>query len=143
MFSNNIDDRLSAWAKSRQAFSKSKTPFVDIMEFWNQAGFTPYNKNIDPYNSKSWPTPWEIISENVYDDFTKALMISYTIKLLPRFEKSKVEIRILTNDAKRQIYNIVVIDDEHVLNYIDEPTTVDQIDTDLLIDTIVEVSKPR
>ena len=143
MFSLNLDDRLSGWASSRVKFAASDTPLQDIAEYWNAAPFTPYNKNIDPYNQKSWPTPWAIISDNVYDDFTKALMISYTIKLLPAYANTNVEIQILTNSEKNKLYNIVIVDKTHVINYVNEVIEIENLNDNLFIDTIITVQKPR
>ena len=107
MFHKPIDDRLSDWALFRRSLETSPTPLEDIWEFWKEAPYIPYNHKIDPFNQKSWPTPWDIIVENKYDDFTKALMIGWSLILTKRFETSKVEIKTLVNDQKTCYYNVV------------------------------------
>ena len=101
MFKKNINDRISEWAKHRQQIDRSDTPLEDVWEFWQKAPFIPYNKNIDPYNKKSWPTPWDIIVENKYDDFTKSLMIALTLKYTNKFKNTPIEIPRSVNDDRR------------------------------------------
>ena len=81
MFNLEVDDRLSAWAALRRQVEQSDAPFDLVWEFWNKSPFVPYNHKIDPYYQASWPSPWEIIVDNSYDDFTRALMIGQTIKM--------------------------------------------------------------
>jgi hypothetical protein len=119
MFQKSIDDRLSDWAAFRKDLESSSTPLEDVWQFWNVAPYIPYNNKIDPFNQRSWPTPWDIIVENKYDDFTKALMIGWTILLTDRFKDSRVEIKTLVNREKNCYYNVVCVDDEWAINYSD------------------------
>lgn len=119
MFKKNIDTRLSEWVKHRQKLDESNTPFEEVCEFWNQAPFVPYNKNIDPYNKKSWPTPWEIIAENKYDDFTKSLMIALSLRYTSKFKNTPIEIQILVDMDEEKRYNVVLVDNMILLNFSD------------------------
>ncbi len=100
MFHESVDDRLSDWAAFRKSLNTSLTPFEDVCEYWRQAPYIPFNHTIDPFNQRSWPTPWDIIVSNKYDDFTRALMIGWTIKLTDKFKSSKIEIKTLVNNQK-------------------------------------------
>jgi hypothetical protein len=139
MFSKSADERLAAWFELRKQVESSDTPFELIIEFWSHAPFIPYNRLIDPYNHTSWPTPWEILVENKYDDFTIALMMAYSVKYTKRFNKSSVEIRSYFTESKSQMFNLVCIDQDVVLNYRDEPTEVrmSDIPDTLSLDNIV------
>lgn len=119
MFKKNINDRISEWAKHRQQIDRSDTPLEDVWEFWQKAPFIPYNKNIDPYNKKSWPTPWDIIVENKYDDFTKSLMIALTLKYTNKFKNIPIEIQVIIDSEKEKRYNVVIVDNKFVLNFND------------------------
>lgn len=141
MFPKSSDSRLSAWLDLRKEVELSDTPFSLISEFWSHAPFTQYNKNIDQYNYKSWPTPWEIINENVYDDFTLALMMAYSVKYTSRYEKSHVEIRSFVNDSGTKLYNLVYIDNDVVLNYTNSPVSTSDIPTDLRLENLTTVSR--
>lgn len=140
MFQKSIDDRLSEWAAFRKSINTSSSPFEDVWEFWKQAPYIPYNHKIDPFNQRSWPTPWDIIVENKYDDFTKSLMIGWTILLTDRFKGSRVEIKTLVNDQKTCYYNTVCVDNEWVINYNDNsPVPVASIPTSFFIENLVEL----
>jgi hypothetical protein len=96
---------------------------------------------VDQYNPKSWPTPWEIIDENQYDDFTKALMIGYTIKFTNRFKNSVIIVRTLIDKDKKTCYNVVSIDEEWVLNFKDnEPMLFKNIPDSFSVENIIELS---
>ena len=139
MFDKSTDERLSAWRDLRHDVDHSETPLILISEFWSRAPFIPYNRHIDPYNFNSWPTPWEIIIDNRYDDFTLAIMLAYTVKYTERYKNSVVEIRSCYNDLKTQMFNMVYIDDTYVLNYKDRltPAHISEIPTTLLLDNLV------
>jgi hypothetical protein len=144
MFDLDTDERLSAWLTHRQYIEQSENPFQDIWEFWKSAPFIPYNNKLDPYHQRSWPSPWEIIVNNKYDDFTKSVMIGWTIKLTKRFENSKVEIRTLVDKQKILQYNVIYINDEVAINYSDNgPIDAKDIPDTFLLENIVELTGPR
>jgi hypothetical protein len=144
MFELPIDDRLSSWAQLRTLVETAYDPYGLILEFWHTAPFVPYNKNINPHHPKSWPTPWEIIVENQYDDFTKALMIAYTLKFTEKFANSKIDIRMCVDKEKSAYYNIVCIDDITVLNYQDfEETSWNSLPKSFLVENVIEVASLR
>jgi hypothetical protein len=122
MFKLALDDRLSSWVDLRTRLEICEDPFQTVIDFWNNAPYIPYNKSIDQYNQKSWPTPWEIITENVYDDFTRALMIGYTLKFTNRFKNSVINLQTLIDKDKKTCYNIISIDEEWALNFKDDET---------------------
>jgi hypothetical protein len=142
MFQKSIDDRLSDWAAFRKSLNTSLSPFDDVWEYWKQAPYIPYNNKIDPFNQKSWPTPWDIIVENKYDDFTKSLMIGWTILLTDRFKSSQVEIKTLVNDQKTCYYNIVCVEDV-AINYSDNgPVPLENLSGSFFIENLVELKSP-
>jgi hypothetical protein len=144
MFDKNVDDRLSLWAEQRRLIETSETPFDDVWEFWKKTPFIPYNNQIDPYHQNSWPSPWEIIVENRYDDFTKAIMIAWTLKLTKRFANSSVQIRTLVDKSKSALYNIVYIDEIMAINYSDNgPVFVKDIPDSFFLENFVELNGPR
>lgn len=144
MFDKNTDERLTAWVALRTNAEKSKNCFDDIWQFWQQAPFTPYNPKIDPYFQRNWPSPWEIIAQNIYDDFTKALMIGWTIKLTNKFKDSKVELRTCVDKNKNSVYNVVIIDEDIVINYDDNgPIRVTQLPDSISVENFIELDRPR
>jgi hypothetical protein len=144
MFKKNIDDRLESWALHRATVEESSTPLDDVWHFWANAPFVPYNRNIDPHNKTTWATPWEIIAENVYDDFTKALMIAQTLKLTKRFNKSVIQIKILVDRSQSRQYNVVCVDDMWAINYSDNgPVALENVPESFYLENIIEVEVPR
>jgi hypothetical protein len=123
---------------------KGDHPLTEVWEFWQQAPYIPYNRNIDPFNQRSWPTPWEIIVHNKYDDFTKALMMAWSLKYTERFKDERIEIKTLVNDHKTCYYNIVCVDNNWVLNYNDNgPVDVKNLPNTFLLENLIEVKTPR
>lgn len=144
MFKQPIDDRISSWARHRQSLETSTSPFDDVWSFWKDAPYVPYNHKIDPYYQRSWPSPWEIIAENQYDDFTKALMIGWTIKLTDRFKDSKIELRTLVDKSRNALYNVIYVDEKIVINYTDSgPVRADSVAETARLENLIEISRLR
>lgn len=143
MFNKSIDDRLSIWFTHRTEIENSETPFEDVWRFWKDAPFVPYNKNIDPYFQHGWPSPWEIIVNNRYDDFTRALMIGWTLTLTKRFKESKIEIKTIVDKIKPSQYNVVCIEDWGI-NYSDVgPILLEEIPDSFFLENLIELKAPR
>jgi len=143
MFELQIDDRLSSWASLRLELESVDDPFQKVTEFWHDAPFTPYNRNIDQYHQKSWPSPWQIVVDNQYDDFTKALMIAYSLKFTKRFNESVIELRTIVDKSNRKYYNIVCVDNKWVINYGDDVVTLENIPDSFLVENLIEVQASR
>lgn len=144
MFHKTTDERLSSWSTIRKMIADSDTPLQLVANFWADAPRIAHNHNIDPYNYRSWPTPWEIIVTNKYDDFSLALMMGYTLKLTPKFSEDLIQIKTLVNQSKTQLYNLVFVNNEYVLNYErDEVTQFADIDSTLYLENQVDVIFPR
>lgn len=144
MFDLSIDERLSTWASFRQCLETSNSPFEDVWNFWKDAPFIPYNNAVDPYFQFGWPTPWDIIVHNKYDDFTKALMIGWTLKLTKRFENSCVEIKTLVDKTTSVSYNIICVDNHWAINYKDNgPMQMENIPDEFNLENLVELNKVR
>jgi len=144
MFNLPADDRLSAWAQLKQNLETSSTPFEDVVKFWTDAPFIPYNKNVDPFNRHAWPTPWDIIVENRYDDFTRALMMANSVKLTKRFKDSNISIETRVDNSQNKSYNIVIVNEEQVLNYIDNEVVIYQnLPASFLLENLIELNSPK
>jgi hypothetical protein len=144
MFNRPVDSRLTEWADHRRELDDSEDPLQSVWDFWHRAPFTPHNRNVDPYYQQSWPTPWEIIVENTYDDFTKALMIGWTLKLTNKFKDSKIELRTLVDSNRTRQYNLLYINDDWVINYSDNgPIPSPEVPDSFRLENLIEVSSPR
>ncbi len=121
----NQQTRLSAWYNLRQQIETSNDPFLDVTRFFLKL---PRVKiYTDPYDSSTWPTPWELISENEYCEFNIILGICYTLQLTERFNNIKPKINVAVDTINKTVYYLLVIDDK-VYGYLDEEwTSVDQL----------------
>jgi len=144
MFNQPIDNRLTEWSNHRKQLDEVADPLQETCDFWQHAPFVPHNPKVDPYYQQSWPTPWEIIVNNKYDDFTKALMIGWTLKLTKKYKDSKIELKTLVDLNQTREYNVIYIDDAWVINYNDNgPITLKDIPDSVSIENLIEVSSPR
>jgi hypothetical protein len=143
-FKVSIDDQLTNWANLRQSIETSNDPFTEVWDYWQGAPYIPYNKNVDPYNQRDWPTPWEILVDNQYDDFTKTLMIGWTLKLTKRFSNSCIEVRTMVDKVRNLAYNIVSVDRTWAINYSDNgPVKLENIPNSFYLENLVELETPR
>ena len=144
MFKLEVEDRLTAWSTLRKQINDSTDPLQDLVDFWSTAPFTAHNHKIDPYYSASWPTPWEIIVENIYDDFTKAVLMGYTLLLTDRYKDNQITIKTLVDDELNRLYNVVVVDEEWAINYFDNQVVpVHNIPSLYRLENLVELKWPR
>lgn len=144
MFNQSVDQRLTEWVNHRKRLDEVEDPLQEVWDFWHNAPFVPHNRNIDPYYQRSWPSPWEIIAENRYDEFTRALMIGWTLKLTNKFKNSKIELRTLVDSVRTREYNLIYIDDSWVINYSDNgPVSASDITGSFRLENLVEITIPR
>lgn len=143
MFNKEVDERLQEWSDFRKSLDHIENPFEAVSEFWYSAPKITYNYKVDPYNFKSWPTPWEMIVDNRYDDFSLALMIGYTLKFSNKFKDHNIQIRTMVDKLRNKLYNLVFVNDEVVLNYSDTVVNANDIDENLYLDNLVEIDQSR
>lgn len=138
MFDKNEVDRLSAWHEFRDQLEVSENPLQDTIDLYNTCPITSFS--MDPYNSETWPNPWELLSENTYCNFGIILGISYTLMLTDRFSHSFEKITINTNKEVAQTKYLLYIDNK-VIGY-DRKTwlTVDAIDnTNWIVESTIQL----
>jgi len=144
MFEKNIELRLDSWKNLRRNLEDANDPLQQVWDFWHSAPFIPYNTKINPYNPNGWPTPWEIIADNHYDDFTRALLIGWTLKLTSRYQDSAIFLKLMIDTEKKTEYNLVYVDDTWVINYNDNgPITTEKIPASFRLENIIELKPPR
>ena len=114
MFDKNAEDRLRAWYDFRQHLETDDQPFKSTVDLYNTAPISAFC--IDPYTPETWPTPWELLEENKYDEFGYILGIGYTLGLTDRFSTSTKEIHI-TQDKNRSTIHYLLFIDDSVMGY--------------------------
>lgn len=114
MFTKNLYERIAAWKEFRKTLEESLDPYQEVIDYYKLAPMVRIQA--DPYDENTWPTPWEIIEENVYCDFVKILAICYTLKLTDRFSQDSFEIHI-TQDKKNSQTNYLLLVNGLVIGY--------------------------
>lgn len=101
---------LKPWIEFRQTLEISSTPFEDVAEYFER--LPKARVYTDPYDFKSWPTPWELIVENVFCPFNIVLGICYTLQLTERFKNIKPKINVAVDISNKTVYYLLIIDDK-------------------------------
>jgi len=112
MWPQDYSARLQAWADLRDQCTQS--PLAQAMghihAWWQQTPWQPYYLHWD--DREDWPTPWELLSDNVYCDLARALGIVYTISMIERDDITEVEL------ADTDQGNLVLVNQgKYILNW--------------------------
>ena len=110
-----VTDRLQqtrhlAWYKLRQNLETSEDPFSDVANFFLRLPRVKFYT--DPYDSSTWPTPWELINENEYCEFNLILGMCYTLQLTERFKDIQPKINVSIDTVNKTVYYLLFIDDK-------------------------------
>ena len=114
MFDKSEVDRLRAWREFRNQLELSKDPVQDTIGLYNTAPIVSIS--VDPYNTETWPDPWELLNENTYCDFGIILGIAYTLQLTDRFSHTDQKITINTNKEVAETKYLLYTDNK-VIGY--------------------------
>ena len=112
MWPRDYSARLKAWADLRDQCSQ--LPLAQALShadaWWQQTPWQPYYLHWDDRNH--WPTPWELLSDNVYCGLARAVGIMYTITMLERDDITDVEL------ADTDQGNLVLVNQgKYILNW--------------------------
>ncbi len=107
----------SAWYKLRQNLEYSEDPLRLVVDFFDQ--LPRVKLYTDPYDPDTWPTPWELISENEYCPFNRILGICYTLQLTERFKNCHPKINVAIDIINKTVYYLLFIEDK-VYGYDDD-----------------------
>jgi hypothetical protein len=125
------ETNLKPWLELREHLESSTHPLEDVIEFFRK--FPAAKMYTDPYNRTSWPTPWELISENIYCPFNFILGICYTLQLTERFKDCQPKIHITFDISDKTMYYLLIIGDR-VYGYTnDDWCTINQLPKSLKI----------
>ena len=106
-------DRLAAWANLRSECQALDLESVlrKINAWWFATPWQPYYLHWD--DQKTWPDPWQLLSDDVYCDLARALGILYTISLLDRADMVDAEL-VLTEEGDNLVQ---VAKEKYILNW--------------------------
>jgi hypothetical protein len=87
-------------------------------EYWQTCPYTSYY--LDPNDPASWPTAWELISENYYCDIAKSLGMLYTIAYSVHGHDLPMELHVYNDPESGYEYNLSVFSQgKYVINFMD------------------------
>jgi len=107
--------RLSQWREFRKSLDTSDTSQVCeiVVDWWKLA---PISKmTIDPVNSSTWPTPWEMLHSGDFCENSIALGMSYTIHYANENIPNKLLFITCRQNSTEKL--CVLIDNKYLLNY--------------------------
>ena len=121
MWKLETGERLARWRDFRK--SLDGLPLSDAVqataELWQSCPFNPYY--LDPADPESWPSAWELITENYYCDLAKALGIVYTLYFSKHDVELNPEIHIYNDPETGYTYNLSVLaQGKYVINFLDD-----------------------
>ena len=125
--------RQAAWYQLRQTLETSEDPFSDVAKFFLRLPRVKFYT--DPYDSSTWPTPWELIDENEYCEFNLILGMCYTMQLTERFKNTRPTINLAIDIVNKTVYYLLCIDDR-VYGYDDSWITMSELPKSLKMQKI-------
>lgn len=126
MWPADFAGRLESWNRLRDQTQtlSAEHALQKINAWWFDAPWKPYYLHWD--DIKTWPDPWELLSDNYYCDLARALGILYTITLLDRADLGDATL-VLTETGD----NLVLVSkSKYILNW----------DRDTIVNTIQAVN---
>lgn len=87
-------------------------------DFWQNCPHSPYY--LDPNDPESWPSAWDLITENYYCDLAKTLGMLYTIAFSAHGHNLSMKICVYNDSETGYEYNLAIFDEgKYVINFID------------------------
>ena len=114
VFTMPFEQRLSEWSTLRQTLADTtlEKMCVDVDVFWQQCPLNAYYLHI--HDMKVWPGPWQLLHDNTYCYYARALGIIYTLSLLGIKD---VDLLSATDYNNVDVVLVVVDNAKYVLNY--------------------------
>ena len=106
--------RLRDWRELRTKLADSliQDQCVEIDKFWQQSPIS--NHYLHPADIKSWPDPWQLLDDNIYCSYSRALGMIYTLVLLGIIDIDLVD----AIDYNSVSVVLVLVDNaKYVMNY--------------------------
>ena len=111
--------RLRAWHELRNNLTDAllHEQCIEVDKFWQQSPMS--NHYLHPADIKSWPDPWQLINDNIYCSYSRALGMIYTLLLLGVTDIDLVDCIDYNNE---NVVLVLVDNARYAMNYL--PNTV-------------------
>ena len=107
MFCKKYEDRFLAWSEFRQNLETSNSPIQDVIDLYSTA--PTVSIHTDPWDNSMWPTPWELVKENQYCEFSTVLGMCYSLQLTERFSQDQFEIHIVIDRKNSSTHYLLYV----------------------------------
>ena len=126
VFTMPFEHRLKEWSKLRQSLADEtlENTCVAVDDFWQQCPLNNYY--LHPHDMKEWPKPWQLLHDNTYCFYARALGIIYTLSLLGIKD---VDLVPATDYNNVDVVLVVVDNAKYILNYWPKSVLNTQLDT--------------
>lgn len=108
------EERLAVWRAFRQNFPINGTA-QDVVNAFST--IKPQYRSLDYYSPESWPTPFEIVAENLMCQSGLTLVIASTLLHLGFIKTQYCQLDVVTNYVTGQD-GLVFVDDNTVYNFL-------------------------
>lgn len=114
VFILDYETRLRAWATLREKIPQLPIDqrCVEIDNFWQRVPLMTHYLHTDYIND--WPDPWQLISDNLYCYYGRALGMIYTLILS---DTKNIELVEAIDDNSNEVVLVLVDNAKYVLNY--------------------------
>ncbi len=136
VFILDYETRLRAWATLREKVQQLPVDqkCIEIDRFWQRVPLMGHYLHTDFIND--WPDPWQLISDNLYCYYGRALGIIYTLLLTGTKNIELIEAK---DDNNNDVVLVLVENAKYVMNYWPD-TVVNNIITDFNITRTLDIS---
>lgn len=109
-------ERLAAWKNLRNHLAARSEPaqLQQVAMFWAQCPIQRFS--LDPERPATWPTPWEMLYRNDYDQNAIAIGMEMTLRL-GGWDATRLALMMINDRNISDMRMVLKIDDKTVLNY--------------------------
>ena len=113
-FQFDFQSRLRSWANLRESLTNTDIENICIVtdQYWQQSPIS--NHYLHPVDIDSWPDPWQLLDDNLYCPYARALGMIYTLVMLGISDIDLVE---ATDHNSIDVVLVLVDRAKYVLNY--------------------------
>lgn len=114
IFLLDYETRLRSWVDLRNKLSILPIDIQcqEVDRFWQNVPISNHYLHSDFI--KDWPTPWELLSDNIYCYYARALGMFYSMRLLGNNTLEIVEAK---DDNSNEVVLVLVDNAKYVMNY--------------------------
>jgi hypothetical protein len=114
IFLFDYETRLRLWAQLRSEYTNQPLDkiCIEVDKFWQRV--PTQSHYLHPDFIKDWPNPWQLLSDNTYCYYARALGMIYTFLLLGNKNIDLVDAK---DDNSNEVVLVLVDNAKYVLNY--------------------------